>query len=158
MTEKQKSKTVKESQVTLNALMTPAEQNFKGLVFGGVILKMIDQIAYICARKHCRRYCVTASIDRVDFKEPIRVGELVTVVASLNYAGRTSMEIGVKVFAECLNTGKIRHTNTSYVVMVAVDDDGSPVEVPRVIPHTTIEKRRYKEAEKRYKARKKGAK
>lgn len=155
MASKPKPKAVKASQVTLAALMTPAEQNFKGHVFGGVILKMIDQIAYICARKHSRRYCVTASIDRVDFKEPIKVGELVTVVASLNYAGHTSMEVGVKVFAECLNTGKIRHTNTSYVVMVAVDDDGNPVEVPSVVPHSPQEKRRYKAAKKRYLARKK---
>lgn len=151
------SKTVKASQATFSALMMPSDQNFFGFIFGGVILKMMDHIAYVCARKHSSSNCITASFDRVDFKEPIHVGELVTMVASINYVGRSSMEIGIKVYAEDLKTGKTRHTNTSYVTMVAIDEKGNPHPVPRLIPETAEEKRRYAEAEKRYLARKKSA-
>ena len=158
MQRKPKSKTVKQSRVTLNALMTPADQNYKGFVFGGVILKMIDHAAYVCARKHSGNYCVTASFDHVIFKKPIRVGDLVTVAAEVNFAGRTSMEIGIEIISENLETKKVEHANSSYVTMVAVDSKGNPVKVPRLIPQTAEEKRRYKEAEKRYLARKKGKK
>ena len=147
-------KTVRESQVTLNHLVTPNDLNFSGFVFGGVILKLIDHAAYVCAHKHAGGNCITASFDRVDFKEPIYVGELVTMHASVNFVGHTSMEIGVKVTAENLKTNKIRHTNTSYVTMVAVDTHGKPKEVPGITPETKDEKRRYKEGEKRYKERK----
>ena len=149
-----KSKTVKESQTAITQLMMPSDQNFLGFIFGGVILKLMDHIAYICARKHCNSNCVTASFDRVDFKKPVFVGEIVTMHASVNYVGKTSMEIGIKVCAESLEKGTKRHTNSSYVTMVAIDSKGKPKQVPSLIPETKEEKRRFKDGEKRYKERK----
>lgn len=149
------SKTVKDSIAVMTALMTPQDQNFLGYVFGGVILKLMDQIAYVSAARHSGSYCVTASFDRVDFKEHIHVGELVTLKSSVNYAGKTSMEIGVRVEAEDPKTGKIRHTNSGYITMVAIDAKGAPREVPPLKPKTTEEKRRFKQGEQRYKMRKK---
>lgn len=149
------SKTVKDSQTTITALMTPQDQNFLGFVFGGVILKLMDQIAYIAAAKHSNSPCVTASFDGVDFKDHIYVGELLTMEASVNYVGKSSMEIGIKVTAENPKTGKKRHTNSSYVTMVAIDKKGNPKAVPALIPETKKEIERYKKAEKRYKERKK---
>jgi len=151
-------KTVKESQITLHHLVTPPDLNFRGFLFGGAMLKLIDQAAYICARKHSKNYCVTASFDRVNFKDVIHMGELVTLHASVNFVGKTSMEIGVKVTAEDLDHGEARHTISSYVTMVAVDEKGKPVPVPALIPETAEEKRRYKEGEKRYMQRKAEAK
>lgn len=148
-------KHVKDSIASMTALMTPQDQNFLGYVFGGVILKLMDQIAYVSAARHSDSYCVTASFDRVDFKEHIHVGELITLKSSVNYVGKTSMEIGIRVEAEDPKTGKIRHTNSSYVTMVAIDEHGDPREVPPIKPETADEKRRYKEGEERYKLRKK---
>lgn len=148
-------KPVKDSFATLTALMTPQDQNFLGYVFGGVILKLMDQIAYVSAARHCGNYCVTASFDRVDFREHIHVGELITLKSSVNYVGKTSMEVGIRVEAEDPQTGKVRHTNSCYVTMVAIDKKGNPTEVPPLKPETPDEKRRYKEGEQRYKLRKK---
>jgi acyl-CoA hydrolase len=134
--------------------MTPQDQNFLGYVFGGVILKMMDQIAYIAAAKHCNNNCVTASFDRVDFKDHIYVGEIVVMEASVNYVGHTSMEVGIKVYAENPKTGKIRHTNSSYVTMVAIDGKGHSKKVPGLILKTSEEKRRFAEGKKRYQERK----
>lgn len=139
----------------MTALMTPQDQNFLGYVFGGVILKLMDQIAYVSAARHSGSYCVTASFDRVDFKEHIHVGELLTLKSCVNYVGKTSMEVGVRVEAEDPKTGKVRHTNSGYVTMVAIDEHGDPCDVPPLKPETAVEKRRFKDGEKRYKARKK---
>ncbi|MCC7197657.1 acyl-CoA thioesterase [Candidatus Peregrinibacteria bacterium] len=147
-------KTVQESQITIHHLVTPPDLNFRGFLFGGVMLKLIDQAAFVCARKHSGSYCVTASFDRVDFKDVIHMGELITLHASVNYVGKTSMEIGVKVTAEDFEHNRIRHTNSSYVTMVAVDEKGRPVPVPSLKPETTEEIRRYKEGEARYLTRK----
>lgn len=138
----------------MTALMTPQDQNFLGYVFGGVILKLMDQIAYVSAARHSGKYCVTASFDRVDFKEHIHVGELLTLKSCVNYVGKTSMEVGVRVEAEDPKTGKIRHTNSGYVTMVAIDKKGNPTSVPAIQPETADEKRRYREGEIRYKMRK----
>jgi acyl-CoA hydrolase len=100
-------------------LMTPDMANFSGHVHGGAILKLLDQVAYACAARYCKNYVVTASLDQVIFKEPIKVGELVTFRANVNYVGRTSMEIGIKVIAENLTTQEVRHTNSCYFTMVA---------------------------------------
>jgi acyl-CoA hydrolase len=120
-----------------------------GHVFGGVIMSMMDKCAAISAFRHSRLPVVTASIDRVDFREPIHLGDLVVMKASVNYAGRTSMEVGVRVDAEELLTGRRRHTNSCYLTFVAVDRNGRPVEVPELLPETADEKRRYQAATER---------
>jgi acyl-CoA hydrolase len=133
--------------------MMPQHANNLGHVFGGVILAMMDRTAAVAAVRHARLPCVTASIDRVDFREPIYVGDLVVMRASVNYAGRTSMEVGVRVEAEDLLTGRRRHTNSCYLTFVAVDRAGRPVEVPDLIPETPEEVRRYREAADRRRRR-----
>ncbi len=149
------SKPVKASQASFSALMTPEHQNFFGFVFGGTIVSMMDQLAYVCARKHAGTECITISIDHVEFIETIGIGELVTMVGSVNFAGKTSMEVGIQVLAEDPQSNQMRHVATGYITMVAVDQELRPKIVPALLPHTTDEKRRYKEGEKRYLARKK---
>jgi len=138
-------------QVTLSMslLMTPDMANFTGNVHGGTLLKLLDQVAYACASRYSRRYAVTLSVDRVIFREPIRVGELLILSASINYTGRTSMEVGIRVETENIHTGVRRHTNSCYFTMVATDDDGKPHPVPQLVPRTEVQQRRYSEAEKR---------
>jgi uncharacterized protein (TIGR00369 family) len=138
-----------ESQAVMSELMMPQHANNLGNVFGGVILSLIDRVAAVAATRHARGPCVTVSIDRVDFLQPIHLGELVTALASVNYAGRTSMEVGVRVEAENLLTGERRHTNSCYVTYVAIDAGGRPTPVPAVQPETEAEQRRYRAAERR---------
>lgn len=141
------------SQHEMSEIMMPQHANNLGHVFGGVILSMMDRAAAVAAIRHARRTCVTVSVDRVDFREPIHLGDLVIMHASVNYAGRTSMEVGVRVEAENLLDGARRHTNSCYVTFVAVDVNGRPVEVPPVIPETEDEKRRYLAAQERRRRR-----
>lgn len=131
----------------------PHHANNLGHVFGGVMLSMMDKTAAVAAFRHCRLNVVTASIDRVDFREPIHVGDLVVMKASVNYVGRTSMEVGVRVEAEELLTGRRRHTNSCYLTFVAVDRNGRPIEIPGVVAETPEEQRRYQAAEQRRKVR-----
>lgn len=131
----------------------PQNANLLGHVFGGVILGMMDKTAAISAFRHARAACVTASIDRVDFREPIHVGDLVVMKGSVNFAGRTSMEVGVRVEAEDLITGRRRHTNSAYLTFVAVDRNGRPMGVPPLVPETTEELRRYAAAQERRRRR-----
>lgn len=133
--------------------MMPQDANILGHVFGGAILSMMDKTAAVAAFRHARSNCVTASIDRVDFREPIHVGDLVVMHASVNFTGRSSMEVGVRVEAEDLLTGRRRHTNSCYLTFVAIDRNGRPVEVPPVIPETEDEQRRYAHAEARRRRR-----
>src|SRR3954469_7339577 len=147
------AKTVKESQHESSELMMPQDANNMGHVFGGVILSMMDKSAAIAAFRHSRASVVTASIDRVDFREPIHPGDLVLMKASVNYAGRTSMEVGVRVEAEELITGRRRHTNSCYLTFVAVDRNGRPIEVPGIEPETPDEIRRHAAAEQRRRRR-----
>ncbi|WP_242205146.1 acyl-CoA thioesterase [Aestuariivivens insulae] len=126
-------KNITDSQVTITELMLPAHSNFSGKIHGGYILNLMDQIAFACASKHSRHYCVTASVNRVDFLNPIEVGELVTLKASVNYTGRTSMVIGVRVEAENIQSGEKKHCNSSYFTMVAKDEQGKNVKVPGII-------------------------
>ena len=114
----------------MTVLMTPDMANFSGKVHGGALLNLLDRVAFSCASRYSGRYAVTLSVDQVTFKEPINVGELVTFRAAVNHAGRTSMEVGVRVEAENIRAGTIRHTNSCYFTMVAVDDAGRPAEVP----------------------------
>jgi acyl-CoA hydrolase len=132
-----------EKSLTMTVLMTPDMANFSGHVHGGSLLKLLDQVAYACAAKYCKNYVVTASLDQVFFRQQVHVGELVTFYASVNYVGRSSMEVGVNVVAENLRTHQQRPTTSCYFTMVALDDDGHPIEVPRLQLETEEEKRRY---------------
>src|SRR6478735_2534303 len=123
-------KTVDSSKITISELMLPSHTNFSGKIHGGYILSLLDQIAFACASKFSGNYCVTASVDTVNFLEPIEVGELVTMKASVNYVGKSSMVVGIRVEAENIRTGKIKHCNSSYFTMVAKDEKGNSAAVP----------------------------
>ena len=136
-------------QLSMTVLMTPDMANFSGNVHGGHILKFLDQVAYACASRYAGRYVVTLSVDQVVFRQPIHVGELVTFLASVNYTGRTSMEIGIKVVTENIRNQVVRHTNSCYFTMVAVDDDGKPADVPPLVPSNAEEQERVEAAQQR---------
>lgn len=140
---------VSETQHETAQLMMPQHANVLGHVFGGVVLSMMDTTAAVSAIRHARMACVTVSVDRVDFREPIHVGDLVVMKSSVNFVGRTSMEIGVRVETENLLTGVRRHTNSCYLTFVAVDRNGKPVPVPPLRPETPDEKRRHEAAKLR---------
>jgi acyl-CoA hydrolase len=142
-------KPVRDSQHETSELMMPEHANNMGHVFGGVVLSMMDKCAAISAFRHSRNSVVTASIDRVDFREPIHLGDLLIMRSSVNFAGRSSMEVGVRVEAEDLMTGRRRHTNSCYLTFVAVDRNGRPVEVPELEPQTEDELRRNEAAKQR---------
>ena len=153
MTAAAASRTVKETQHETSQLMMPQHSNNLNNVFGGVILAMMDTAAAVSAIRHARMTCVTASIDRVDFREPIHVGDLVVMKASVNYVGRSSMEVGVRVEAEDMLSGRRRHTNSCYLTFVAVDRDGRPVEVAGLVPESPDEVRRQQAAAARRRRR-----
>jgi len=136
-------------QLTMTVLMTPDMANFTGNVHGGAILKLLDQVAYACASRYAGRYVVTLSVDQVTFRQAIHVGELVTFLASVNHTGTTSMEIGIKVVTENIRTQTVRHANSCFFTMVAMDDDKRPVAVPPLVPVTPDEIRRSKAAQVR---------
>jgi uncharacterized protein (TIGR00369 family) len=127
------SKTVASSKITISELMLPSHTNFSGKIHGGYILSLLDQIAFACASKYSGHYCVTASVDTVDFLNPIEVGELVTLKASVNYVGHSSMIIGIRVESENIRTGITKHCNSSYFTMVAKDENGNNTKVPTLI-------------------------
>lgn len=135
--------TVEASRVTLSELMLPSHSNFSGKIHGGYLLKLMDQIAFASASKYSGSYCVTASVDTVDFLNPIEVGELITLKASVNYVGNTSMVVGIRVDAENIQTGKVKHCNSSYFTMVAKDEEGNSIKVPALILNNWIEVRRF---------------
>ncbi|MBW1644745.1 MAG: acyl-CoA thioesterase [Deltaproteobacteria bacterium] len=143
------SKTVKETRVTVSHVMQPQDANVAGNVHGGVIMKLIDTTAGVVATRHARSNVVTASIDQLDFHFPAKIGNLLTFRASINMVGRTSMEIGVRVDTEDLITGRLTHTASAYLTFVALDENGRPREVPRLVPETEEEKRRLAEARER---------
>ena len=135
-------------QLSMTVLMTPDTANFSGNVHGGTILKLLDQVAYACASRYAKSYVVTLSVDQVTFKQPIHVGELVTFLASVNHTGTSSMEIGIKVIAEEIRSGVVRHVNSCFFTMVAVEN-GKPIAVPALQPQTDDEKRRFLAAQVR---------
>ncbi|MBO3758634.1 acyl-CoA thioesterase [Ciceribacter sp. L1K23] len=137
------------SQLEMVVLMTPDMANFSGKVHGGALLNLLDRVAYSCASRFSQQYAVTLSVDQVVFRQPIHVGELVTFRASVNFAGRTSMEIGIRVEAENIRTGERRHTNSCYFTMVAVDEAGRPTAVPELVLDGDEKRRRAREAELR---------
>ena len=132
-----------EKTLHMTVLMTPDMANFSGNVHGGSILKMLDQVAYACAARYSRSYVVTVSLDQVTFNQPIKVGELVSFRAHVNYVGNSSMEIGVKVVSENLQTREKRHTNSCYFTMVAKNEDGKSVKIPPLKLETEFEKKLY---------------
>ncbi|WP_028449634.1 MULTISPECIES: acyl-CoA thioesterase [Chitinibacter] len=136
-------------QLTMTVLMTPDMANFSGKVHGGALLKQLDQVAYACASRYAGAYAVTLSVDQVTFKQPIFVGELVHFMASVNYTGRTSMEIGIRVVAENIRAQTQRHTNSCYFTMVAMSEEGTPLEIEPLIASNEQEVIRWVEAEAR---------
>ncbi|GAB2793099.1 acyl-CoA thioesterase [Halomonas shantousis] len=144
----------RQHELSMTILMTPDMANFSGKVHGGAILKKLDEVAYACASRYSGSYVVTLSVDQVLFKQPIHVGELVTFLAMVNHVGRSSMEIGVKVVAESIQEKVIRHTNSCYLTMVAVDAEGRPAQVPPLKLETPLQKLRFEKAALRKKLRK----
>ena len=148
---KREFKIIADSQISLSQLMLPSNSNFNGKIHGGYILSLLDQIAFACASKHSRAYCVTASVDTVDFLSPIEIGELVTLKASVNYVGNSSMIIGIRVEAENIQTGVIKHCNSSYFTMIAKDESGNSIPVPGLILKDDNDIRRFIKGIKRNK-------
>jgi acyl-CoA hydrolase len=144
---------VSESSETFLHLMMPTDANPLGNVFGGAILRLMDEAAGIVATRHARAITVTASVDRMDFWAPVYVGNLLVLRAAVNFVGRTSMEVGVRIEAEDLKTGETTHTGSCYLTYVALDENRRPMLVPPIIPVTSKEKRRYREAKERRKKR-----
>lgn len=142
-------KAVKDSHVTISELMLPSHSNFSGKIHGGYILSLMDQIAFACASRHSGHYCVTASVDTVDFLNPIEIGELVTMKASVNYVGTSSMVVGIRVEAENIQTGVVKHCNSSYFTMVARTEEGTSAEVPGLILKDEDDIRRFLKSIKR---------
>jgi uncharacterized protein (TIGR00369 family) len=142
-------KPVRLSESTITELMIPSYANFGGKIHGGILLSLMDKVAYVCAAKHAGNYCVTASIDTVDFLAPIEVGELVSLMASVNYVGNTSLVVGIRVISENVKTNSVKHTNTSYFTMVAKDEQNIPTQVPGLILESPHEVRRFVEAIRR---------
>lgn len=134
------------SQTTITELMIPSYANFGGKIHGGILLSLMDKVAYACASKHAGTYCVTVSVDQVEFLQPVEVGELVSLHASVNYVGRTSMIIGIRVEAQNIKTGIIKHTNSSYMTMVAKGEDDKPALVPELVLEDATDVRRFIEA------------
>ena len=137
---------VGDSTTVVSQFMLPTDANATGNVHGGTIMKLVDTAGGVVAMRHCRRRVVTARIDEMSFLHPVYVGDLVTLRASMNGVGRTSMEVGVRVEAENMRTGEVTHTATANLVYVALDDDGRPVEVPRLIPETDEDRRSMEES------------
>lgn len=139
----------RQKEVVMAEVMPPERANFTGHIHGGYLVYLLDRVAYACAARYSGKNVVTVSIDQVLFKQPIFIGELVTFYGCVNHVGRSSMEIGIRVTAENLKTGEVRHTNTSYISMVAIDEHGKPIAVEPLTLETEEEKRRFKEAEYR---------
>ena len=147
--------TVAASKITLSELMLPSHSNFSGKIHGGYLLKLMDQIAFACASKYSGCYCVTASVDTVDFLNPVEIGELVTLKASVNYVGKSSMVVGIRVTSEQIQTGVKKHCNSSYFTMVAKDELGNNVTVPKLILSDMEEVRRFYDSINRIENKKK---
>jgi uncharacterized protein (TIGR00369 family) len=142
-------KPVSYSQTTLTELMIPSYANFGGKIHGGILLSLMDKVAYACASKHAGNYCVTVAVENVDFLQPVDVGEMVSMYATVNYVGNSSLVIGIRVIAENFKIGTVKHTNTSYFTMVAKDDEGELTKVPGLILENKTDARRFLEAIKR---------
>jgi uncharacterized protein (TIGR00369 family) len=140
------AKPVRVSQSTITELMIPSYANFGGKIHGGILLSLMDKVAYVCASKHAGTYCVTVSVDKVEFLQPVEVGELVSLHASVNYVGNSSMIVGIRVEAENVKRGTVKHTNSSYFTMVAKGDDDKPATVPKLVLENDEQVKRFIEA------------
>ena len=146
-------KPVSESQSVITQVVLPNDANPLGNILGGTVMHLVDMVGGIAAHRHSGFYVVTASVDHMDFRCPIRVGEIIVLKASVNRVFRSSMEVGAKVFREENFTNRRQHTSSAYLTFVAIDETGKPALVPPVIPETPEEKRRYREAGRRRKWR-----
>jgi len=135
-----------DSDTTLTELMIPSYANFGGKIHGGILLSLMDKVAYACATKHAENYCVTVAVENVDFLQPVEVGDLVSLLARVNYTGRTSLVVGIKVTAENVKQRLVKHTNTSYFTMVAKDENDKPTAVPGLLLTSEEDIRRYAES------------
>jgi acyl-CoA hydrolase len=153
MAKKNERRFIKDSIVTMTELVLPQHTNQLGNLLGGQLMHWIDICAALAASKHSKRVCVTASVDNIDFHHPVKLGDVVTLVASVNRAFNTSMEVGVKVIAQNFTLDKNLHTNSAYLTFVGVDNKGKPVKTFEIIPETSDEKRRFDEALQRRKQR-----
>ncbi len=142
-------RTVQFSRTRLTELMIPSYSNFGGKVHGGIILSLMDKVAYACSSKHAGSYCVTVTVDGVEFLQPVDVGELLHLDASVHFVGNTSLVVGIKVTTENVKTNEVKHTNNSYFTMVAKGDDEKPVKVPKLILQNIAEVRIFVDAIKR---------
>jgi len=140
---------VSDSQVVMNEMVLPNDANVLGNVLGGKVMHLMDMCAAMAATRHCRRVVVTVSVDQLSFHHPVKVGELMILKALVNYTDHTSMEVGVRIEAEHPLTGEKRHTSSAYLTFVALDEEGRPTPVPKVVPTTEEEKRRFEAARKR---------
>ena len=147
-------RTVQFSRTRLTELMIPSFANFGGKVHGGLILSLMDKVAYACASKHAGTYCVTVTVDGVEFLQPVEVGELLSLDASVHYVGNSSLVVGIKVISENVKHNTVKHTNNSYFTMVAKGDDGKPSKVPELTLQNISEMRNFVEAIKRMKVKK----
>lgn len=147
------SRPVSASRVEMVEIMFPNDANPVGSVMGGRVMHLIDVAAAVAAGRHTRSTCVTASVDHIDFRSPVRVGDLLILKASVNYVGTTSLEVGVRVEVEDRRTGERRHTSSAYLTFVALDDARQPTVAPSLIPESDDEQRRFREAERRRGAR-----
>jgi uncharacterized protein (TIGR00369 family) len=142
-----------DTRVVLSQVMQPPDANFMGVIHGGIVLRLIDETAGACAHRFARTRVVTAAIDRIDFHHPVQIGNLIRLKATINHVGRTSMEVGVRIEAEDLDTGAVTHTNSAYLVFVALDEYGNPTPVPRLAPESEEDRRRWEAAQARRAAR-----
>jgi uncharacterized protein (TIGR00369 family) len=142
----EQARTVRYSQTTITELMIPSYANFGGKIHGGILLSLMDKVAYATASKHAGTYCVTVTVDKVEFLQPVEVGELVSMHASVNYVGRTSLVVGIRVESQNIKTGKIKHTNSSFFTMVAKGDDDKPAVVPALLLENKEDVKRFIEA------------
>ncbi len=140
------ARTPQDSDTIITELMVPAYANFGGKIHGGILLGLMDKVAYACSTKHAGNYCVTVSVDGVDFIEPVEVGDLVCMMARVNYVGNTSIVVGIKVTAENVKNRSVKHTNTCYFTMVAKGDNGKPAKVPPLLLDNFTDVKRFGEA------------
>ncbi len=140
------ARSVQFSRTTITELMIPSYANFGGKIHGGILLSLMDKVAYATASKHAGTYCVTVTVDQVEFLQPVEVGELVSLHASVNYVGRTSLVVGIRVESQNVKTGNVKHTNSSFFTMVAKGDDDKPSVVPELILETKEDVKRFIEA------------
>lgn len=150
-------RSVEFSRTKLTELMIPSFANFGGKVHGGLILSMMDKVAYACSSRHAGTYCVTVSVDGVEFLQPVEVGELVNLEATVHHVGNSSLVVGIIVTSENVKTNEVKHTNNSYFTMVAKGDDGRPTKVPELILEDISDMRRFVEAIKRNRVKKEAA-